>query len=109
MWADKAYSGEEIKKMIRSKKIKNRIHQKGSRINPLTQNQKNRNRKKSKFRSRVEHIFGHMHQAMGGFFIRTIGMDRAAAQIGLKNLAYNISRTTYLLNYQEIGLSICKI
>jgi len=108
-WADSAYSGEAIEMMLAEKNIKNQIHEKGTRNHPLNETQKKRNKQKSKTRVRVEHIFGYMHQSMGGIFVRTIGIERAATQIGLKNLFYNICRATYLLNHSRIGMSISKI
>lgn len=45
---------------------------------------------------RVEHIFGHMSKAMGGKFVRCVGLLRTVCEITLKNLAYNMSRTAYL-------------
>jgi transposase, IS5 family len=47
-------------------------------------------------RARVEHVFGHQHTGMGGTIVRTIGIVRAGAKIGLMNLAYNISRFVFL-------------
>ena len=47
-------------------------------------------------RSRVEHVFGHQHTSMGGKIVRTIGLVRAKAKIGLMNLVYNISRLAFL-------------
>ena len=49
-----------------------------------------RNRKRSKTPVRVEHIFGFMTNSMNGIFIRSIGMARAKAAIGMKNLTYNL-------------------
>ena len=43
-------------------------------------------------RLRVEHIFGAQANDMGGTLVRTIGMVRAKAKIGMKNLAYNMRR-----------------
>jgi hypothetical protein len=40
-------------------------------------------------RARVEHVFGAQLGDMGGTLMRTIGMVRAKAKIGMKNLAYN--------------------
>jgi hypothetical protein len=40
-------------------------------------------------RARVEHVFGAQTNDMGGTLMRTIGMVRAKAKIGMKNLAYN--------------------
>ena len=54
------------------------------------------NRKKSKIRARIEHVFGAQETAPGGRIVRTIGMIRAQAKIGLANLAYNIRRLVTL-------------
>ena len=43
-------------------------------------------------RARVEHVFGAQTNDMGGTLVRTIGMVRAKAKIGMKNLAYNMRR-----------------
>ena len=57
--------------------------------------QQEQNRKKSKVRSRVEHVFAYI-EAMHGGVIRCIGRLRAAAKIGLLNLVYNMRRFAYL-------------
>ena len=43
-------------------------------------------------RVRVEHVFGAQTNDMGGTLVRTIGLGRASAKIGMKNLAYNMRR-----------------
>ena len=50
------------------------------------------NHAKSRIRARIEHVFGAQQNAPGGRIVRTIGMVRARAKIGLQNLAYNIRR-----------------
>jgi len=72
--------------------MKNQIHEKGYKNNPLTEEQKQSNRIKSKTRVRVEHIFGFIENSMHGSFIRTIGIKRATTVVGLMNLTYNIFR-----------------
>jgi IS5 family transposase len=47
-------------------------------------------------RARIEHVFGSQQSAPGGRIVRTIGMMRARAKIGLQNLAYNIRRLVTL-------------
>jgi IS5 family transposase len=91
---DSAYSGEPVEQSIRekNKSVRLSVQQKGYRGRPLTARQKAANRRRSKIRCRVEHIFGHMHTSMGGLHVRCIGKARTTARIGLKNLAYNISR-----------------
>lgn len=98
IYADSAYTGEELHKKIQEKNpgIKLRIHEKGYRNKPLTAEQKASNNEKSRTRVRVEHVFGHMTNSMGGIFIRCIGIRRAKCAIAFKNLAYNISRYVYL-------------
>ncbi len=62
---------------------------------PLTKQAKGSNRTKSTVRVRVEHIFGAQANDMGGL-VRTIGLVRAKAKIGMKNLAYNMRRLCQL-------------
>ncbi|MCP4780283.1 MAG: transposase, partial [Hyphomicrobium sp.] len=68
----------------------------GVRGRPLSERQQNANRKKSKVRARVEHIFGAQETAPGGRIVRSIGFQRAAAKIGLQNLVYNMRRMVIL-------------
>ena len=96
LYADNAYTGENQEKVIRKNKMKNKVHEKGYRGRPLTTRQKNRNTKKSKTRARVEHIFGFVENSMNGSIIRTIGIVRARAKIGMMNLVYNIFRCVQL-------------
>ena len=58
------------------------------------------NKKRSIIRARVEHVFGYQENSMGGKFIRTIGLARARAKIGLMNLGYNMKRLAYLERQQ---------
>ncbi len=54
------------------------------------------NTTRSSVRARVEHVFGSQHTSMGGKLVRTIGIVRAAAKIGMQNLAYNMRRMVVL-------------
>jgi IS5 family transposase len=96
--ADSAYSGEPVAQVVEKKEMVNQIHEKGYRNNPLTDQQKENNRIKSKTRARVEHIFGFIENSMNGSFIRTIGIKRATAVIGLMNLTYNMFRYMQLVS-----------
>jgi IS5 family transposase len=96
-YADSAYQTPEIKAKLEALEMKERIIEKGKRGTPLTEGQKQTNRKKSKTRCRIEHIFGFATNSMNdGTFIRTIGMARAKVIIGLNNLVYNICRLVQL-------------
>jgi IS5 family transposase len=96
LWADSAYSGEPQEKIIAAKEMENQVCEKGARNRPLTEEQKASNRKKSKVRSRVEHIFGFMENSMNSMSIESIGIKRATAIIGLMNLTYNMFRKIQL-------------
>jgi len=92
LFGDSAYSGVRIKKLLREKGIRNRVHEKGYRNRPLTKNQKERNNKKSRSRARVEHVFAYIKQNLNSKEIRSIGIRRARGLIGLIHLTYNMFR-----------------
>jgi len=97
--ADSAYVGEKLACDLKEKcaeGVELRINEKGYRNKPLTDEQKASNREKSRVRARVEHVFGHITNSMGGMTIRCIGLRRARCAIAFKNLAYNMSRYAYL-------------
>jgi len=96
-FADSAYSGEPQEKIIAAKEVNNKVCEKGARNRPLTEEQINNNREKSRIRSRVEHIFGFMEMSMNGMSINSIGIKRASAIIGLMNLTYNMFRKIQLI------------
>lgn len=92
LYADSAYTGEEQEKVIAKHKMNNKVHEKGYRNKPLTEEQKASNREKSKTRARVEHVFGFMEQSMNGLALKSVGIVRASGIIGLINLTYNLFR-----------------
>ena len=98
MWADKAYRSEEVEALLEELGYESRIMRKGSAAKKLTRREKQGNGTKAKVRARVEHVFGSQANDMGGTLVRSIGAMRARAQIGLRNLAYNMRRLTYLEN-----------
>jgi transposase, IS5 family len=96
VYADSAYRSAESEAKLKARGFRSRIHRRGSRNHPLSQAQQEANRRKSKVRARIEHIFGAQENTPGGRIVRTIGMVRARAKIGLQNLAYNIRRLVVL-------------
>ena len=62
----------------------------------LSEREQQGNQTRSKVRARVEHVFGAQSNDMGGTLVRCIGLVRAKARIGLKNLAGNMRRLTQL-------------
>ena len=72
--------------------MRSRIHRRAVRSHALSETQKAANTTRSKVRARVEHVFGHQENSMGGKIVRTIGIARARLKIGMMNLGYNIRR-----------------
>lgn len=95
IYADSAYWGKVVAGKL-PKDIINMIHERGTKVQPLTEEQRENNKKKSKVRCRIEHIFGFMTNSMHGITVRSIGIERAAFNIGLSNLIYNLCRFEFL-------------
>lgn len=91
VYADSAYTGKELPEYIT-----NEVCEKGFRNKPLTSEQKENNRRKSKIRCRIEHIFGFMSVSMKCLTIRSVGLRRAEFNIGFSNLVYNLCRYSFL-------------
>ena len=81
---------------LKARGFRSRIHRRANRNRPLSDAQTRANRAKSKIRARIEHVFGAQESSVGGRIVRTIGIVRARAKIGLQNLAYNIRRMVTL-------------
>ena len=95
LYADSAYRSAEIESKLVKMGIESQIHEKGYKNKPLTEAQKDLNKKKSKTRVRVEHAFAGVEESCGSF-IRSISLERAKLQIGLNNFVYNLRRVEFL-------------
>jgi IS5 family transposase len=96
VFADSAYRSAAIEAELRARGFKSRVHRRAARNHPLADAQVRANRNRSTIRARVEHVFGAQQTAPGGRIVRTIGIVRARAKIGLQNLVYNIRRLVTL-------------
>lgn len=105
IWADSAYGGEKQEKTIKRYRMNNKIHEKGTRNNPLTEAQKKSNREKSKTRARVEHVFGFIEGSMNRLQLNCIGIKRASAMVSLINLTYNMFRYEQIVRLYGITMS----
>ena len=104
-YADSAYTGLAQEKVIEDMKMINNVHEKGYKNKPLTDDQKAKNKQKSKTRVRVEHVFGFMEQSMKGLVLNSIGITRARGIIGLMNLTYNLFRFEQVMRLQLIKVA----
>lgn len=97
VWADSAYRSQASLDALAEGGFREHIQRKGCRNKKLTEREHRGNRTRSKTRSRIEHIFGIQSQRAGNLLIRSIGLVRATAKIGLRNLAYNLDRYRLLM------------
>lgn len=95
IWADSAYRSENVEWVLEKIGFESEVHERAYRNKPLTEQQEEKNKEKSKVRAKVEHVFGQFVMSMGGKLVRSIGKARAKANIGLKNLAYNFRRYVF--------------
>jgi IS5 family transposase len=104
-WLDAGYASAEHVARIKEAYPGIILHicEKGTKNNPLTEEQKASNREKSHIRARVEHVFGYITRFMGGIYIRTIGKDRAEREICGMNLAYNLKRAAFLVASKKMS------
>jgi len=95
VWGDSAYWSARTEWVLRTIGFESQIHEKGQRNRPMSVEQIERNRKRSKIRGRVEHVFGQWVMRLGGKSVRLIGKVRVGFVIGLKNLVFNLLRYTF--------------
>ncbi|MCB2218497.1 MAG: IS5 family transposase [Desulfobulbaceae bacterium] len=96
VWADSAYRSEESLQELQAQGFREHLQRKGYRFKKLTQREQQGNRSRAKIRSRVEHVFGVMAMHTGSTLMRGICIIRIRTKIGLRNLAYNVSRFALL-------------
>jgi IS5 family transposase len=102
VYADSAYYSEQIRLFLAINGMESKICSKRFRNKELSEEEKASNRERSKTRCRVEHVFGSMYQKAHDRIMRGIGVVRAKAKIGLRNLAYNMTRYGYLVGAKGV-------
>jgi len=95
VWADSGYRSKKNEALLTQRMLVSRIHRKKPPHRPMPAYAAKANAKKSAVRAHIEHVFAEQKARMG-LFVRTIGIARAAAKIGLANLVYNMRRLTWL-------------
>lgn len=96
LYADGGYSSNDTKEMLKARGIIPMIRDAARRNLILTSQQKRRNKRISKVRARIEHVFASMKQRTNKLIIRCIGIVRAKTIIALQNLTYNMERYAFL-------------
>jgi IS5 family transposase len=91
VWADTAYRSKKNEAWLSKYGYFSDIHHKKPKGQPMSERTARANGRHSKVRSAVEHVFARQKGPMA-LFVRTIGIVRARAKIGMANLAYNLTR-----------------
>ena len=105
MYMDAGYVGPGVSESVKAVGMNPVICEKGYRNRPLSDEQKENNRRKSRVRCRIEHIFGFMEGAMGGLVVRSIGLTRAKANVAMTCLVYNVFRFIQIRRYHSDWLA----
>lgn len=95
VWADTAYRSQKNEKRIAGAGLVSKIHFRRAPGKALAPQHQRANAARSKVRSAVEHPFAEQKSRMG-LFVRTIGIARAKAKIGMANIAFNMKRLVFL-------------
>jgi IS5 family transposase len=95
VWADSAYRSKKNEELLKERLLVSRIHRKKPADRPMPPRTAKANARKSAVRAHVEHVFAEQKARMG-LFVRTIGLARATAKIGLADLVHNMRRLIWL-------------
>lgn len=102
VWGDTAYRSKENEKLLYNNGFTSQLHRKKPRGKVMSQNTLRANGKKSKIRSKVEHVFAVQKDKMS-LIIRTIGLERAHTKLTLANITYNMKRLIFWEERALIG------
>jgi IS5 family transposase len=96
LYGDGAYRSAVIHDHLRHLRMQDWTNIPGRGRRPLGPDERMRNRRKSRIRARVEHVFAAMVTQIGGLYYRAIGLKRNAAAFEMQSLIYNMLRMTTL-------------
>jgi IS5 family transposase len=94
VWADSAYRSKANEAFMTRHGFRSQVHHRKPKGKPMAPNIRRGNAARSSIRAAVEHVFAQQKGPMD-LCIRTIGIVRAKAKIGLANLTYNIRRLIF--------------
>ena len=94
VWADSAYRRQANEMFMDSRGFKSQVPRRKPTGRPMAPHIRRGNATRSAVRAAVEPVFAHQKGPMA-LTIRTIGIARAKAKVGLANLTYNIRRLVF--------------
>ena len=95
VYADRGYPSAEREATLTAAGWRVQIQRKGSANKPISETQKQRNRRIATQRARVEHVFGALRHT-GGKLVRCLGIVRTTFALNLKAASYNLQRLVFL-------------
>jgi len=95
VWADTAYRSNKNEIHMAKNGFVSQVHRKKPTGRPMPERILKATGRKSRVRSKVEHVFAVQKGPMA-LFIRTVGIARARAKIGMANLVHNMKRLVWL-------------
>jgi transposase, IS5 family len=95
VWADSAYRSKANEAFMERQGFRSQVHHRKPKGRPMAPHIRRGNAGRSSVRAAIEHVFAQQKGPMA-LAIRTIGIVRAKAKIGLANLTYNIRRLIFL-------------
>lgn len=98
-FADSAYIGSNVAEVLEKNGMTAQIAEYALWGRQLTEEQIKSNKRKTRVRARVEHVYAFMEMSMNRMFCRSVGFVRNAFFIGMRNLVYNFCRYSQLVRY----------
>ena len=95
VWADTAYRSQANLDLLERRGLRPQFQRKKPRGRKMPPHIARGNAVRARVRARVEHVFA-VQKCRLGLVVRTVGLVRARAKIGLANLAYNFTRLAWL-------------
>lgn len=96
VYGDSAYSSQELEELYQQNNIISKVNTKGCRYKKINKSQQKTNKKQSRIRARVEHVFAFMANSMNRKFLKYRSFVRNQIAIGLMNITYNLFRLVQL-------------
>jgi len=103
LYGDKGYPSIKNEKILKERKLKNRILKKAKKNKPLTEREKRFNKLCSQIRYKIERTFGSIRRWFSGGVARYKGIEKMHTQNVLEGIAYNLYRSPAI-----IGLNAAK-
>jgi len=95
VWADTAYRSKANIAVLERHGLVPEFQHRKPRGRPMPEPVRRGNTARGRIRAKVEHVFAGQKHRMG-LVVRTIGMVRATARIGLANIVYNMQRLVWI-------------